>query len=301
MNKNIFSIFPVETLSRNLSWPNLKHRFRTLPRLTVIIALSIVFIMPVWWMVSTSLKPLVQVWEYPPHLIPQTIHLSNYVEVLQTFPFLISLRNTLIIMFWNMIGRLLVCSLVAYAFARLRFPGRNLLFILVLSTMMIPGWVTLIPKYLLFRDLKWLNTFLPLTFPPLLASDAFVIFLLRQFYRTISVEITDAARLDGCSLLGVWWRIMLPLAKPALGTIAILTFLGTWNDFFEPLIYLNTPDVQTLTLAVANWRIAFANDVLQPQHLKMALATLITLPPVVVFYFAQRTLIKGFNFTGING
>ena len=220
------------------------------------------------------------------------------------FPFVRSTINTLIIVVWVMVGTVLSASLVAYGFARVRFPGRTALFILVLSTMMIPTHVTLIPQYLLFRELRWLDSFKPLIVPHFFGGGAFYIFLLRQFFLTIPLDYDDAARIDGCGTFGVFLRIILPLSKPALGTMAIFTFMGQWNAFFEPLIYLNRFETQPLAVALTTWvQTAHGSTSMHyvPWVAIMAVSTLIALPPVMVFFFAQRHFIQGVVVSGMKG
>ena len=223
---------------------------------------------------------------------------------LTEFPFVRSTINTMILVVWVMLGTVLSGSLVAYGFARVRFPGRTALFILVLSTMMIPSHVTLIPQYLLFRELEWLDSFKPLVVPSFFGGGAFYIFLLRQFFLTIPLDYDDAARIDGCGTFSVFWRIILPLSKPALGTMAIFTFMSQWNAFFEPLIYLNRFKSQPLAVALTTWvQTAHGSTSMHyvPWVAIMAVSTLISLPPVMVFFFAQRHFIQGVVVSGMKG
>ena len=267
-----------------------------------ITALALVYMATLIWLVSSSLKPEGQVFEYPPNFIPRSFEWSNYPDALVQFPFIVSGLNTLTIVVGVLMGRLLTASLAAYGFARLRFPGRNVLFVLVLTTLMIPYHVILIPQYLIFRDLGWLNTLKPLIVPAWFGGGAFFIFLLRQFFMTIPREYDDAARIDGCGFIRVWWHIILPMSLPALGAVSIFTLMGEWNDFLAPLIYLNTPDKQTLAIAVEQWRrsgiIHGYNH--QWNHI-MAVSTVVTIPPLLVFFFAQRHFIQGVVISGIKG
>ena len=257
---------------------------------------------PLIWLVSSSLKPEGQVFEYPPNFIPRSFEWVNYPEALVQFPFIVSGLNTLTIVVGVLVGRLLTASLAAYGFARLRFPGRNVLFVLVLTTLMIPYHVILIPQYLIFRDLGWLNTLKPLIVPAWFGGGAFFIFLLRQFFMTIPREYDDAARIDGCGFIRVWWYIILPMSLPALGAVSIFTLMGEWNDFLAPLIYLNTPDKQTLAIAVEQWRRSGIIHGYKHQwnHI-MAVSTVVTIPPLLVFFFAQRHFIQGVVISGIKG
>jgi len=202
------------------------------------------------------------------------------------------------------IGRLSSASLAAYAFARIRFPGRNVLFLLVLATMMLPYQVTLIPQFLVFRKLGWLNTFLPLIVPSFFGGGAFYIFLLRQFFLGIPQDYDDAAEIDGCTPLGTFWRILLPLAMPALGAVAIFTFMAEWNDYFGPLIYLSRAENYTLALSFKIWELTQQSGLgykPQPYNHIMAVATLITLIPLAVFFVTQRYFIQGVVISGLKG
>lgn len=266
------------------------------------VVLAAVFAAPLVWLVGSSLKPEGQVFEYPPRFIPRAIVWENYPVAIEQFPFLTAGLNTMKVVLGVLVGRLLTASLVAYGFARLRFPGRNFLFVLVLSTLMIPYHVTLIPQYLLYRQIGWLNTLLPLIVPAFFGGGPFYIFLLRQFFMSIPSDYDDAARIDGCGFLGTYWRVILPMSMPALGAVAIFTFMGEWNDFLGPLIYLNTPERQTLAIAVERWRRTAEIHGYQHQwnHI-MAVCTLVTLPPMVMFFFAQRHFIQGIVVSGIKG
>jgi multiple sugar transport system permease protein len=206
------------------------------------------------------------------------------------------LRNTVWITALSMFGTLLSCSWVVYGFARFRFPGRDFFFLLLLATMMLPAHVTLIPLFILFREFNWLNTYLPLIVPAFF-GNAFFIFLLRQFFMTIPTELDDAAKIDGCSYVGIWWRILLPLTKPALATVAIFSFIGNWNEFLLPLIYLNDESKFTLTLGLATFRGLYHT---QWGYL-MAASVTVLLPCLVVFFLAQRSFVEGITFSGLQG
>ena len=202
---------------------------------------AVAMLFPLYWMVSTSLKPEYEVYLLPPTWIPSEFQWIHYYQAfVDYFNFAQYGSNTMVITLGVLAGRLLSASLVAFGFARIRFIGRDLIFILVLSTMMVPGQVTIIPLYILFVELGWLNTFWPLIVPTWFGGGAFFIFLLRQFILTINPELDDAARIDGCGWLGIYARITLPLIKPALAAVAIFSFMGTWNDFFGPLIFLRS-------------------------------------------------------------
>ena len=270
----------------------------------LLVAVGFMLAVPFLWLVSSSFKTETDAFRIPPSFIPRPVEWGNYAAGLTDFPFVRSTINTLIIVVWVMVGTVLSASLVAYGFARVRFPGRTALFIIVLSTMMIPTHVTLIPQYLLFRELRWLDSFKPLIVPHFFGGGAFYIFLLRQFFLTIPLDYDDAARIDGCGTFGVFLRIILPLSKPALGTMAIFTFMGQWNAFFEPLIYLNRFETQPLAVALTTWvQTAHGSTSMHyvPWVAIMAVSTLIALPPVMVFFFAQRHFIQGVVVSGMKG
>jgi ABC-type glycerol-3-phosphate transport system permease component len=270
----------------------------------LLISIGLVLLLPFFWMVSSSLKEEFEIFQVPPSLIPSHLRFANYVEALSQFPFFLALRNTLIITISVIFGRLLSTSLAAFAFARMRFRLREPLFLLVLATMMIPGQVTLIPSYILFRIIGWLNTFLPLIVPAWLGSSAFYIFLLRQFFLSIPSEMDDAARIDGCSTFMIYWRIILPLSKPALATVAIFSFLEQWNDFLGPIIYLNDTSKHTLAVAMQFYRQQSSGTMFGPTrtwaHL-MVVSLLVMLPCLLLFFFAQRLFIQGVVVSGVKG
>src|SRR5579875_2020512 len=220
-----------------------RRRFEAIKLAAVYVMLLIggVFVcLPFFWMISTSLKDEGSVFIFPPDWIPNPILWSNYAQALTVLPFALFLRNTLITTIVPIVGALLSCSLTAYSFSRLRWPGRDFCFLLVLATMMLPQQVTMIPKFILFRYLGWIDTFFPLIIPPWFAVGAFNIFLLRQFFLTVPLEMDDAAKLDGATYLDIYFRLLLPLIKPALAAVAIFVFQFHWNDFLEPLIYLHS-------------------------------------------------------------
>jgi len=263
-----------------------------------LIALSGIFAFPLFWMISTSLKPETQVFVFPPQLIPRPVIWENYIKVLPLMRFRITLLNTLLIVAGNVAGSLFSSSLVAYSFARLRWPGRDLFFVILLSTMMIPYIVTMIPIFVVFNRLGWVNTFKPLIVPSFFGSP-FYIFLARQFFRTIPNDLSDAAKIDGCSEFGIYLNIILPLCKPILAVIGIFSFMGAWNDFLGPLIYLNNEDKWPLSLMLYAMRSAQAWQLSWP--LLMAGSTIMTLPVIIIFFFTQKTFIQSITLTGIKG
>ncbi len=260
----------------------------------------VVLMIPFGWMISTSLKTLQEAFAFPPTWIPNPIRWRNYPDSWNYMPFTLYLKNTVIITASSMLGQVTSASLVAYAFARMRAPGRDLLFMLVLSTMMLPAQVTMIPRFILFKYLGWFNTFKPLIVPFYFGGGPFAIFLLRQFYMTLPLELDDAATIDGCSRFGIFWRIILPLSKPALGTIAIFAFFWRWNDFMNPLIYLRSQHLRTLALGLTYFRDETGQTMI-PWNLLMAVSLLVALPCLLVFFFFQRVFVQGIALTGIKG
>jgi multiple sugar transport system permease protein len=254
------------------------------------------FLIPLLWMISSSLKPDYAIFAVPPQLIPNPPRWENYPEALAYVPFGRYTLNTLLISAVTIVGHLLSCTIVAYAFARLRAPGRDALFLVVLATMMLPYPVTMVPLYLLFQRLDWVNTILPLTVPAFFGSPLYI-FLLRQFFLTLPIDLEDAARLDGAGTLRILWHIILPLSLPALATVAIFTFQATWNDFLPPLIYLQTPDQYTVTLGLQFFRSTYTSS----WAYLMAASLVTMLPVLIVFFLAQRLFIEGIALTGMKG
>jgi multiple sugar transport system permease protein len=263
---------------------------------TILTFAAAVFILPLFWMLSSSLKPEWQVLAYPPVWLPSPPRWENYPEALTYVPFGRYALNTLLISMGAIVGHLLSCTIVAYAFARLRAPGKGFFFILLLSTLMLPYPVTMVPLFALFNSLGWINTFLPLIVPTFF-GNAFYIFLLRQFFLTLPPELEDAARMDGASTLQVLYRVILPLSTPALATVVIFTFQATWNDFLQPLIYLQDQSRYTLTLGLNFFRSSYSVN----WAYLMAASLAIVLPVVIVFFLAQRLFIQGIAMTGMKG
>lgn len=263
---------------------------------TLLVMLTIVFALPLVWMISTSLKPEAQVVAMPPQWIPDPILWQNYPEMWNSYPFDAFYINSIKIALFNVVGVVFFSSLAGYAFARIRFWGRDLVFSILLSTLMIPGVVTLIPLYIIFRNIGWIDTHYPLWVPQIL-SNVTSIFLMRQFFMTLPQELEDAARIDGSSNFGTFWRIMVPLVKPALATIAIFTYLGAWNNFLAPLIFINSLEKQTLPMGLALFQTEFYTSV----SLTMAAATVVTAPVILLFFLAQRYFVHGIALTGVKG
>jgi multiple sugar transport system permease protein len=266
----------------------------------LLLAMSFLFFAPFAWMMSVSLHDLPGVFAQPFRWIPERIVWRNFADVTSLLPFWRYAANTALITGLTVIGTLLSCSLVAFGFSRLRFKGRDALFSVCLATMMLPGQVTMIPLYMLFSSMGWVDTYLPLVVPAFFGSP-FYIFLLRQFFLTIPKEYDEAAMLDGAGRLRIYWSIVLPLARPALATVALFTFVGSWNDFFGPLVYLNSPELATLTLGLNMLKSQIVGTGVTQWHLLMAGAVLIMLPNVIAFVFAQKQFIKGIAMGGLRG
>ena len=262
-----------------------------------LVAVAAVLLLPFAWMVSTSLKGNEAVFALPPQWIPEAPRWDNYAEVFRRMPFLLYLRNTSVITALTIAGTVLTSSLVAYAFACLRWPGRDALFLFVVATMMLPLQVIMIPLFVLFKELGWLNTYKPLIVPAFLGGGAFNIFVLRQFFLGIPRDLFDAARIDGASEWRIYWGIALPLARPALVTVGLLTFMFGWNDFLGPLIYLSDPSKNTLALGLA----LFTGQHQTDWGVLMAASVLMMVPVVALFFFFQRYFIKGFTMSGLKG
>lgn len=260
----------------------------------LMIGLALLFILPLVWMVASSLKEEGQVLTVPPTLWPSTPQWTNYVQVFEIIP--LFFWNSVKLAAINVVGLLIVASLAGFAFGRLRFPGRDLLFLLVLATAMIPGIAYLIPQYLVFRQIGWIDTQLPLWVPRVF-TPVFATFLMRQYFKSLPQELEDAARVDGASTFTIFWRIMLPQTTPALAAIAIFTFLDSWNDLFGPLIYINSEELQTLPVALAQ----FQNEYFTQITLLMAGATVAVLPVILVYIVAQKYFIQGITMTGLKG
>jgi ABC-type glycerol-3-phosphate transport system permease component len=260
---------------------------------------GIPFILPFLWMLRSSVMPLWQIRIFPPQWWPAELHWEAFVEPWRELPFAGFYANSIFITVANVVGSVLSCSLAAYGFSRLRFPGRDLLFIAVLSTMLLPSQVTLIPRYVLFARLGWIDTFKPLIIPVWLAGNSFIIFLLRQFMLTISPELEDAAKIDGCNHFQIFWHIIVPLSLPALGIACIFEFISNWMNFFEPMIYLNSRDHYTVPLGLA-WLQSQGHVGTRMEVIAgplMAQSLLFLIPMVIAFYLAQRYLIRGIILT----
>ena len=271
-------------------------RLRRWLLLALLWGVALLFLIPLLWMLSSSLKPTWQIFETPPRWLPDPPRWENYREALTTLPFGLYLRNTTVITLLTIVGHLLSCTLVAYAFARLRAPGRDTLFVVMLATLMLPYPVTMTPLYGIFHRLGWINTFLPLTVPAFLGSP-FYIFLLRQFFLTIPRDFEDAARIDGANIVQILAWVIVPMVAPALATVTLFTFQASWNDFLAPLIYLQRPDLYTVTLGLQFFRSTYTTN--WAYLMAASLATM--LPVIAVFFAAQRYFLAGISLAGIKG
>lgn len=269
----------------------------------ILLVLAFGFAMPFYWMVSSAVKDDNQVFTVPPIWLPNPAHWNNYWDAWNTKDFNRYMLNSVVKHAIPVtLGTVLSSTIVAYGFSRLRWPGRDTLFYLCLMTMMIPYAVVMVPLFITFKNLGWINTYLPLVVPSYFGNP-FFIFMLRQFFMTIPQELSDAARIDGASEFGILWRVILPLTRPALAVVALLQFIATWNDYLGPLIYLNQQNQYTVALGIENLRrtiIQVGATPLAYPYL-MAVSTIVTLPILLLFFFAQRSFIEGISLTGMKG
>lgn len=279
----------------------LLHRFSRILIYAIAIISGILFSLPFFWTVASSLKTLQEIYSFPPTIWPSEIRWANWSDVFRIAPFGLFIWNTVLVTVLALIGQVLSASAVAYGFARFRFPGRDTLFLILLSTMMLPWQVTIVPTFLLFRYLGWINTFMPLIVPSYFGGGAFFIFLLRQFFMTIPKDMDEAAKLDGASSVRIFWNIILPLSKPALATVAIFSFIGHWNEFIGPLIYLNSTSKFTVSIGLHYYRSnPFEGD--EPRDaILMAASLIVAAPPLLLFFFAQKYFVQGIVTTGLKG
>ena len=262
-----------------------------------LVLFSATFLTPLIWMIAASFKGNAQILqEFPPRWLPDPWVFENYPDGLTFIPFGRYLFNTLAICTGTVLGTLLSCSLVAYGLARVRWGGARLLFAIVLATMMLPFQVTMVPLFVVFARVGWVDTFLPLIVPHFF-GNAFFIFLMRQFFLGIPRELTDAAKIDGATDWDVYWRVILPLSKPVLATVGLFAFLNAWNDYIGPLIYLADESKYTLSLGLAT----FSSQYGSYPGMLMAVTTVMTVPIIILFFFTQRTFIQGITLSGIKG
>jgi ABC-type glycerol-3-phosphate transport system permease component len=271
-------------------WPSVARQI-------TLVIVTLIFVLPAWGMIVTAFKTEEQISKYDSllgMLWPRPVRWANWPEVFSFVPYGRYLANSAYVTVLSVIGTALSCSCAAYAFSRLRWPGRNLLFACLLATMMLPSQVTLMPQFLIFTKLGWVNSFKPLWIPTFFGT-AFFIFLLRQFFLTIPKDLEEAAEIDGCSHAGIFWRILLPLLKPALMAVMIFQFLNSWNDFVGPLVYINRADLVTTAIGLETFKVLH----LTQWGLLMAAATIMTLPVLILFFAAQKYFIEGVTLTGL--
>jgi len=259
---------------------------------------GLVVALPFLWMVSSSLKSATEIFLFPPRLLPEAFRYTNYHDALTAVPFLRYFRNSVLVSSLVVVGTVVSSSFVAYGFAYLHGWGRNALFAVVLATMMLPNQVTLVPQFLLFSKLNWVNTFAPLTVPYFFGG-AFNIFLFRQFFLGIPRDYLDASRVDGATHFGTYLRIVMPMSRPVTATVAVLALFWSWNEFLLPLVYLNSERLYTVPLGLAAFQQAYASQT--PWHWLMAASVVAVLPLIVLFFFAQRIFIQGVVVTGLKG
>ena len=269
----------------------------------VVIGSSSLFMVPFVYTVLSSLKTPSELFMYPPSWIPATPQPQNYAEVFNRVPFATWLWNSFLVSIVSTLGAVLSAAVVGYSFARFRYPGRDLIFIITLSTMMLPIEVTLIPLYLMFAKLRVLDTYYPLIVPSFFGGGAFLIFLMRQFFMTIPKDLDEAARIDGAGYLRIFWQILMPLSIPALATAAILTFMGRWDAFLEPFIFINSTAKFTVAVGIRYFQaVAGQADAAEhTEHLMMAASVMMTAPIVLLFFAAQRYFVRGIVMSGIKG
>jgi multiple sugar transport system permease protein len=289
---------PSADTPRRTGRPGLSDRGRRLLIHLGLIAFGLFMLYPLLWMLSSSFKPTEEIFRDPTILPGENFMPENYTEgwFALEHPFHHYMINSLIVVGVSIVGNLLACSMAAYAFARLEFRGRKLFFAIMLMTIMLPVHVVIVPQYILFSHLGWINTFLPLIVPKLLATDGFFIFLMVQFIRGLPKDLDEAARIDGCGHVGIFLRIILPLSMPALATTAIFTFIWTWNDFFAQLIFLTDPNMYTVPVALR----AFVDSSSQTSWGPLFAMSIVALGPIFGFFLAgQRYLVRGIATTGI--
>ncbi|KEZ48817.1 carbohydrate ABC transporter permease [Metabacillus indicus] len=264
---------------------------------TFLILTSIATILPLFWMISTSLKSGDVVFQIPPQWFPETLQWENYKRAVTDIPFFLYLKNTVVITGFRMFAEVFVSAFVAYGFARFNFPGKNIWFFILLSTIMLPGEITMIPVFIMFSKIGWIDTFYPLIVPAFFGGQAVFIFLLRQFFASIPKELEESALIDGASRFQIFYRIFLPLSKPALITIALFSFQGSWNDLLGPLMYLNSSDKFTLQLGLA----MFNGMTKVEWGPLMAASLLVLIPTIAIFFSLQKYFVEGITVTGIKG
>jgi len=289
--------------ARDATAPSFWQRRSTQDRLwkwaniAILCALGLVFVAPFYWSLVASVSGLDGVYASPPRLWPDEFHFDNYIKAMRILPFGRFLFNSFYVCMWCVTGQVFSASLVAYAFARLRWYGRDVWFVILLATMMLPGQVTMIPHYIIFYKLGWVDTLKPLIVPSFFGGGPFFIFLMRQFFKTIPLELEEAARLDGCSNLRIFWDIMLPLSMPAVATISVMSFIGHWQDFMRPLIYLSSYEKYTVAIGLRMFQSIYGSF----PHYMLAASTITLIPVLFLFFLAQKYFVQGIVLTGMKG
>ena len=280
-------------------WASQEFQDRLLTVICTILCIigALIILFPVAWMLSTSLKTRFEAVQFPPTWIPVVPQWENYRVALTSNPFTKYFQNTMFYALSVMVAEVISCGFIAYGFARLRAPGKDILFLLVLGTMMLPAQVTLIPQYVMFAKIGWLNSYAPLIVPHFFGSS-YLIFMLRQFFRGLPKDYEEAAILDGATYFGIWWRIILPLSKPALGAVAIMSFMYHYQDFLGPLLYLSDRAKYPISLGLQQFQAPFGGTA---WHLLMAASLVTVLPPIIVFFATQRYFIQGIVVSGVKG
>jgi multiple sugar transport system permease protein len=261
---------------------------------------GLAFLFPFFWAASTSLKRAPELVIFPPKMLPEIPQWRNYAVVFERVPFLTWTQNTVFVATIGTLGMVLSASLAAYAFARFEFKGRDFLFMITLGTLMLPDQVTLIPQFVLFHRMGWINTLRPLWIPAWFGGGAFAIFLMRQFMMQLPRELDEAAIIDGASTHRIYWQLLMPLCKPVLATLAVISLISRWNDFFTPLIYLSSPKVFTLSVGLTFFR-KIPEAGMPTEHYLMAASTMMTIPLIILFFSAQRYFVQGIALTGLKG
>ena len=263
---------------------------------------SLLFMIPFVWATLSSLKTIPEIYTYPPIWFPKVPQWRNYAQIFRDSEMEYWLVNSVYVSGMTVLATVVSSALTGYGFARFRYPGREILFLIVLSPTMLPSWVTTIPTFIMMSKLRWLDTYKPLIVPPWFGGGAFNIFLMRQFFRTIPMDLDEAARIDGAGPWRILWNVLFPLAGPAMATVGILTFIGSWNDFLGPLIYLSTERKYTVAVGI-RWFQTFQGAALSRprEHLLMGASMLIAAPPLVLFFLAQKYFVRGIVMSGIKG
>ena len=263
--------------------------------------LGVVFMFPFFWTIMSSLKSIQEISRFPPVWIPEVLQWGNYTRTLTIVPFALWTYNSFFVVTLSTLGTVLSASLVAYSFARFRYRGRDVIFMITLGTMMLPAQVTLIPQFILFHKLGWINTLYPLWLPAWFGGGAFAIFLLRQFILSLPKDLDEAALIDGASYFRIFWQILLPLCKAVVATIAVISFIGSWNDFVNPLIYLQLPEKFTLAVGLNYFKNQPEMGGEPTQHLLMAASVMVIIPVILLFFATQRYFVQGIVLSGIKG